>query len=146
MVSNLHKIQDLLIFYRGWGLFWILGVSGWKSKGISKPALMNPVRNCVSQEIPDIFSSWISESLIGFSPPFWVLPKEEWAGVWIFGRVWFICRAGRQPRLGWALSMVPPFPNLRRRRGEATKQSWSQRGLVAGFGVSVGFFSIIVLE
>lgn len=43
--------------------------------------------------------------------------------------------------LGWAPALnCAPFPgNLRRREGEAGGQSWSQRGLFEGFGVSAGF-------
>lgn len=55
------------------------------------------------------------------------------------GRAWFIRRAGQQPRLGSALSRVPPFPKSRKEEGEANRQPRSQGGLVAGFWVSVGF-------
>lgn len=38
---------------------------------------------------------------------------------------------------------MPPFPKSLEEEGEAGRQSWSQRRLVEGFWVSVGFFLIV---
>lgn len=76
-----------------------------------------------------------------FSPPFWVLPERKKSGLGAEGSAGpdSIRRAGQQPRLGSALSWVPPFPKSQKEEGVAGRQSWSQKRLIEGFWVSVGF-------